>query len=243
MTVPLRKYNTSDVNMLTAGKVINSNALRHIVIISGRRPDFDNTFFTTHDARIDNAFRNILGLDPYRFLRPLTHEVQTLFIEALDLLITFHKQMERGYRAEKGKLDSLFTKLGFNEYWKEVSVNKNQNQMADLLVKFDSNMSANLETQVYDHHIEPGIIANIRSKVQPYIDANVAQEAQKPVVHEITSAEIIELNEIYEVTMDICVVCWDIFKKDHIIREEFSFTKIVSNMGNHTYRPVDPPTE
>lgn len=243
MDIPIRKYSTADVNMLIAGKVVIQNGLRHFIIINAERPDMDNNYFAALDLRIDNATRDILGLDPYKDLKPLTHQEDVKFDELLDLLVTFHKQMIRGYRKTKGSLDAHFSILGFNEYWIEVSENGNQNKMVNLLRQFDKNMSVNLETEIYAHKIKPGIITTIRSKIQPYIDANIAQEAQKPVVHELTSAQIKEFNEIYDTIIDICVICWDIFKKDHVVRDEFSFSKVISNLGNYTPRNPNPPTE
>ena len=242
MKVPLRKYNTSDVNMLTAGKVIIQSAFRRIITINITRPDMDANYFNTLDLRIDNAFTNILGLDPYKFLRLLTQEEGDKFNELLDLLITFHKQMIRGFRTEKGELKSIFTLLGFNEFWKNVSRLKNQNQMVELLRQFDKNMSLQLETQIYEHKIQPNIISTIRADIQPFIDVNIAQEAAKPVVHELTSSEVIEFNEIYNTIIDISVICWDIFKKDIILRNEFSFSKVVKSMGNYHPRKPKPET-
>ena len=243
MDVPVRLYNTADVNMLTGGKVVIENGLRHLVTINITRPDLDTIYFDALGTRIDNATRDILGLDPYKDLKPLTHSENVKFNELLNLLVTFRKQLNRGFRNSKGLLNAHLTLLGFKKYWKQVSKLKNQNKMVDLIKQFDLNMSVALETSIYAHKMQPGIIALIRTKIQPYIDANIAQEAAKPVVHELTSAEVEEFNEIYETIMDVCVICWDIFKKDKVVRTEFSFTKVVKNMGNHLTRPIEPPTE
>lgn len=242
MDIPVRLYNTADVNMLTAGKVIIISGLRHLATINVTRPDMDTIYFNALGTRIDNATRDILGLDPYKDLKPLTHSEDVKFTELLGLLTTFHKQLKRGFRNTPGLLNAHLTTLGFKKYWKQVSKKRNQNQMVDLIKQFDLNMTIALETQIYNHKMQPGIIALIRTKIQPYIDANIAQEAAKPVVHELTSAEVAEFNEIYETIIDICVICWDIFKADKAVRDEFSFRKVTKNMGNHQTRPVVPPT-
>lgn len=243
MTGIKRKYNTSDVNMLIAGKVVCANSIRNLAMIVASRPDMNLAFFNSFSTRIDKASKDILGLDPYKDLRPLTSMEKAKFDELINLLVSFHKEMIRGYRNAKGLLDANLRSLGFADNWKDVSQNGNQNKMVALLTMFDKNMTQELETQIYNHKVRPGIIAAIRSKIKPFIDINAEQEAAKPLVQELTQAEVVEFNEIFGTTEDICIVCWDLFKKDHVLRQEFSFQKIVKAMGNYHPRPKVPPIE
>lgn len=236
-----RNYHSSDVNCLTALIVLISNARRRIVEIGAVYSFITVSLLDTLKLRVENASKDYLGQDVFSELRHLTFDVNNEFGKLLSLLVTLHKNMERGYRKNKDLLLTNFTRLGFSAHWHEVSVLHNQNQMTEMLRKFDENMTPSLETQLYSHNVKPGIVEEIRALIPTYIAANEAQESEKPVTKELTKEGIVVFNDIYDDVMDIAVNCWDLYKKDPILRQEYSFRYIVSRMGNFHSRDTQPP--
>jgi hypothetical protein len=229
-----RIFNYSDVNMLTASGTIINSALAQQPAITAKRPLWTLLFLQNLQTRINDAFPNVLGVDNAADMRDKTKIVLDIMKVAEPNLTTFKKQVERDFKDEEETLDEILTTLGFEAHYKRVKA-KDQEATIELLFKFDQNMTPALITQLAN--IAPQLITDIRAMATTLRDANINQETAKTMRGEITDAGVMELNGIYSIISDICIVCADLFKSNKTLQGEFYFSRAVDRIDG----PNPPP--
>jgi hypothetical protein len=222
-----RTYRASDVNLLTACATIINSAIANVVAITAVRPLWTLLFFNTLKTRIADAFPNFLGVDNAADMRAKTDLVNTTMDSAENDLTSFSKQVKRDFRTNTSKLDEILTTLGFKMHYKDAK-NQDQESMIELLFKFDQNMTPALQTDLVAAGMNAALITTIRGYAVTLRDANISQESAKALRGIITDAAVTEFNDIYGITVDVGVICQDIFKANKTLAKQFSFTHVVS---------------
>jgi hypothetical protein len=233
-----RTYRASDVNLLTACATIIESAITNVVAITANRPLWDLPFFNTLKTRIENAFPNFLGVDNAADMRAKTQIVNTVMDGAEKDLTTFSTQVNRDFRTDKVRLNEIRTLLGFTAHYKDAK-GEDQESMIELLYKFGQNMTPALQTEIVNKGVNPVLITNITGYATTLNNANISQEAAKAMRGIISDAAVKEFNEIHGITVDVGVICQDIFKANSSLKKQFSFNHVVGLLDSPSV-PVGP---
>jgi hypothetical protein len=225
-----RTYNYSDVNVLTAGATIVESAIANQPAITAKRSTWTLIYFNTFKTRIADAYPNFLGVDNASDMRDKTAIVTTTMDAAMNDLTSFFTQIKRDLRDDKTTLNNALTSLGFNEHYQDAKKNGDQESAVELLFKFDQNMSTTLQTTLVTKGMDAGLITAIRGYATTLRDADISQEAAKTMRGQITDAALAEFNDIFKITMDICVICQDVFKQNKTLQQQFVYSKIMSRL-------------
>jgi len=221
-----RAYRGSNADMLTVCSTIMENAEAHKAELIAKRSKWADPFFTTVRARIDSAFPNILGVDSAKKLREKTAQVNTIMKNANSDLSLFKVQLETDFKPNKPRLNEIMTQLGFQQHYSAAKKN-NQSDMVELLYKFKTNMSPELQSEISDAGTDTGLITGILAYAEDFSKANVNQESLKGGRKELTMENLAELNAIYNQVIGIARIARSIFKDSYPIRDQFSYSKIL----------------
>ncbi len=224
-----RLYNMPDAVMLTAAGVVVENALDNKVFLLGKRSNWKDPFLTDLQKRINDGFRNILGLNQFKESNRLSADLYMAIDEVKPKLASFKKQVEIDFeddQREKQILDSLGFKL-FDKIR-----NNSQQALIELLSTFDKNLTPELMKEITDAGTEEAYMTDIRKYATILIDKNITQENSKSTKKELTAEGIIELNKIYALVMKVSKTAAALYeeKKDSLMVEKFTMEKIKNNI-------------
>lgn len=221
-----RPYRGSNADMLTVCSTIMENAEAHKSQLIAKRKKWADPFFTTVRARTDSAFPNILGVDSAKKLREKTAQVNTIMKNANSDLTLFRVQLETDFRDNKPRLNEIMTQLGFQQHYPSAKKN-NQSDMVELLYKFKTNMTPELQSEISDAGTDTELITGILAYAEDFSKTNVSQESLKGGRKELTMENLAELNAIYNQVIGIARIARSIFKDSYPIRDQFSYNKIL----------------
>lgn len=221
-----RAYRGSNADMLTVCSTIMENAEAHKSQLIAKRKNWEGSFFTTVRERVDSAFPNILGVDSAKKLREKTAQVNTIMKNANSDLSSFKVQLETDFRDNKPRLNEILTQLGFQQHYSTAKKN-NQSDMVELLFKFKTNMSPELQSEISSAGTDTELITGILAYAEDFSKANVNQESLKGERKELTLDNLAELNAIYKQVIGIATIARNIFKDSYPIRDQFSYNKIL----------------
>lgn len=235
-----RNYGCKDVDMLIASKTIVENFGSHKATILAERPIWADPFIGDFNTRIDNAFIDILGLNPRDELKSATRIVVEIQDKALKDLSFFKVQVEEDFSSDKKFVSQVLKKLGFDGVY-SLAQKKDQQALTQVLARFGKGMTKELKTTLTTKGINPLLIDRIQGYAGALVKANVTQESLKGSSKSVTAAGIVELNEIYSQTKSICRICSRIFVDDPVAKKQFAFNPIVAALG--TGRQAKDPAE
>lgn len=234
MTAPIRKYHYPDVIMFTASETITKQCINYYDELVVKRKAWENPYFPNLLTTLTGARERILGKDIAKLLRDATQQVKSEQSSVLSLLSELNVQIDVDFDGELNK-NEIFKSLGFTDFYKK-AVKGNQESLVELLDKFKTNMTPELEKTITDKGIDLEIITSIKNYAGTFGDSNTTQEAAKGTKVNLSAETISELNGYYKTIIGICKIARNKFKGNPQKQALFSFDKtvkaITSNKGN-----------
>lgn len=239
-TIP-RDFNCKDSEMLTTSSEITVYAQSLLPQIVAKRPTWKDPFFPDLLTRINNAFNTYLGVDNAADLRKKTDILLSIMKPAQADLSTFKINITADFKNDKPRLQEILTLLGYNQYWKQVQ-NDDEEACIQMLYRFQNNMTAPLRTEITDAGTSNDLITTILTYPDTLNQANISQEFSKSLRPVATKEAIVEFNAIYNTIISICTICRNIFIKDPVIRNNFSFSAVKKRLNATKGTTPTPPT-
>ena len=222
-----RKYNCSDVVLLTTASTIVENAKLNKADLVAKRTTWVDPFFPDLETRIDNLIKTYLGIDSAKSLRNSTLTLRNIQLKALTKLGDVKTQIESDFVKEPTIKKELLINLGFSSYYVQAT-NKNQEATVNLLFQFKQNMTAAIKTQITSKGTSAATIDEVISYADALKDANINQETFKSNRPTITEEAVKEFNDLYIDITAIGKIAQRFYKDDVTLKETFSFTKIAN---------------
>jgi signal transduction protein with GAF and PtsI domain len=97
----IRNYQGKDVDMLTTCATIIENAIANAEFLNSKHTSWTHEFFSRIKERIDNAFRDFLGIDNASQMREATQIVVEIQSKSLNDLAELKVQIEEDFKSDK----------------------------------------------------------------------------------------------------------------------------------------------
>ena len=230
-------YKCKDVDMMVTIKTIAETFRRYNSELSPVRTDWTSEYADSLNTRIDNALRTHLGIDSKKDLRSATKIVESLQFPAKRDLSFFKIQIEDDFKKDPTKRTEILKTLGFAAFLKGVQKN-DQESLIQLLYAFKTNMTPELNAEITAKGLSPALIVKITGYADTFTDANVTQESFKGSTKEITQEVIDVFNSIYDEVIGICKKASKYYQYEPLKKEQFTFSKVLSNLGHAPKPPV-----
>ena len=232
-----RHYSYSDVDMALASKTIAESFNTNLSELSTLRTNWTPEYAGDLKNRIDAAIENHLGIDAKKELRNASLNLITVIGPAKRDLSAFKTQIDEDFKNEAPRLKEIHKVLGFTDNLKAVQKN-NQESLIRLLYTFNHNMTDELRQEITVKGMNPALIDNINGYADTVKTANTTQELLKLTTKD-TSLDIANaFNAIYDEIIGICKIASNYYQYEPIKKEQFTFSKVVSNM--HVAKKVAP---
>ena len=243
MFKPVRKFKCPDVVCLDASDTLVDIAIDNYADIVKKRQVLKDPYFPNLKVEIAGAYSQYLGIDNAKVLRNATAAVHLLQSQSLKLLGDFKSEIEFSYSEDKAKRDDIFNTLGIKSLYRSAAKG-DQEDLVELLNKFSTNMTVELEAEITSKGMDPSIITSIKNNAVPFQLANTAQEKAKGTRQVNTAEGINALNAIYTKVTGFCKLVRKDLQGDPVKQKLFSFSAVVKaimgNKGNDN--PPDNPT-
>jgi hypothetical protein len=226
MTI-LRAYKVKDVEMLMASKTIMRSFTESLGDLSAIRTDWTDRFATGLTEEIDNAMVTYLGLDKKKGLKSATAIVSSIQAPALRDLSFLKTQIEVDFGAEAKTITDA---LGFGKYINEAR-SGDQEALIQQLYAFNTGMDEPLKTAITQKGTNVALIDRILGYANQLSEANVTQEALKQTTKMISEEAVATFNTIYNTIIGICKIASSYYISDPLKKEQFTFSRVVANMG------------
>lgn len=120
--------------------------------------------------------------------------------------------------------------LGFDKNLRSVQ-NRDQEALIELLYSFKKGLNDNLKNQLIEKGTNPELINRIISYADQLKLTNVSQETLKETTKALSEEALNEFNAIYDEVIGICKIASTFYQFDTLKKDQFTFTKVVSNMN------------
>ena len=102
-------------------------------------------------------------------------------------------------------------------------------------------MTDSLRNQITDKGLSGILIDKIIGYAETFKEANVNQEGLKQTTKEVSKEVIDVFNGIYDEIIGICKKVSNYYQFDAVKQEQFTFSKVVGNLGSARKAPVETP--
>jgi hypothetical protein len=233
-----RNYSYKDVDMLTASQIVAENFKSNIGELSTVRNDWTEAYANDLIGRINQNIETHLGIDAKKDLRDATSGLSGIQVAVKRDLSFFKTQIDDDFKAQPATRDEILNTLGFSKHLKNVQKG-NQEALVQLLYAFKKNMTDSLRNQITGKGLSANLIDKIVDYAGTFNDANASQEGLKQSTKEI-SKEVAEFfNSIYNEIIGICKKVSNYYQYDAVKKEQFTFSKVISNLGSARKAPVE----
>lgn len=99
-----------------------------------------------------------------------------------------------------------------------------------------------MKTQITEKGTNPALLDSIVAYADQLKDANVSQETLKGTSKTVSEEAVTVFNSIYEEVVGICKIASSFYQYEALKKEQFTFSKVVSNM-NAASKTSEQPTE
>jgi hypothetical protein len=233
-----RNYSYKDVDMLTATKIVGENFKSNIGELSTVRSDWTEQYATDLVVRINQIIETHLGIDAKKDLRGATSDLSSIQVSAKRDLSFFKTQIEDDFKAVPLIRDEILNTLGFSKFLRNVQKG-NQEALVQLLYAFKKNMTDSLRNQITDKGLSANLIDKIVEYAGSFNEANTSQEGLKQSTKEISREVADVFNSIYDEIIGICKKVSNYYQFDAVKKEQFTFSKVISNLGSARKSPVE----
>jgi len=233
-----RNYSYKDVDMLTASRIVAGNFKLNIGELSTVRSDWTEDYANDLESRINQTIETHLGIDAKKDLRDATSGLSGIQAAAKRDLSFFKTQIDDDFKSTPSVRDEVLNTLGFSKYL--INVQKgNQEALVQLLYAFKKNMTDSLRSQITDKGLSATLIDKIIGYASSFNEANTSQEGLKQSTKEISKEVVDVFNGIYDEIIGICKKVSNYYQFDAVKKEQFTFSKIISNLGSARKTPVE----
>ena len=233
-----RNYSYQDVDMLTASGIVAENFKANIGELSSVRTDWTEQYATDLVARINQTIETNLGIDAKKDLRDATSGVSSIQISAKRDLSFFKTQIDDDFKTLPVLRDEILNTLGFSKLLRNVQKG-NQEALVQLLYSFKKNMTDSLRAQITDKGLSANLIDKIVEYAGTFNEANTSQEGLKQSTKEISKEVAAVFNSIYDEIIGICKKVSNYYQFDAVKKEQFTFSKVISNLGSARKAPAE----
>ena len=228
----LRKYKCKDVVMLMATKTILQNMQANLGELSAVRTNWTPTYVTNLILKIDTAIDNFLGLDKKQGLREATALLNQIMAPAKRDLAFIKTQIEVDF--DQAAVEILKT-LGLNRNLNHLD----QETLIQVLYSFKKGMTNPLKNSITQRGTNPALIDNIIGYANQLEQANLSQESLKSSTQEVSQEGVDTFNSIYSEVVGIGKIASKYYKDDKLKKDQFTFSKVVKNMGTAEKQPAE----
>lgn len=222
-----RKYKGADAEMTLSCATIVEVAIAHREFLESKRPSWNEAYFDTLRLRIDDITRRHLGKDNAKDLRSATLAVNTLIGDARTQLSELKVQIEEDFKKTPARRDEILQSLGLH-----TSVPRhNQSALIAVLFRINQYLTPELRAEIIAAGTGPEAIDPVLERAAALYEANKTQEFYKASRKELTQSAIQELNELYSDIMSICKIAARFYKKDPVVRKQFSFSAALAALS------------
>jgi hypothetical protein len=232
-----RNYSCKDVDMLMASKTIAESFNTNISDLATTRTDWTNQYATGLISRIEDAMHTHLGIDAKKDLRSATTALVSLQFPAKRDISYFKTQIDDDFKKDAPRRDEILKTLGFTKYLRGVQMG-NQESLVQFLYTFKTNITQALRDEITAKGLNPTLITNITGYADTFAQANVAQESFKGSTKEISQEVADIFNGIYDEMIGICKKASKYYQYEPLKKEQFTFAKVLSNLGAPAKTPV-----
>lgn len=232
-------YKTSVV--LLACKTIATGFSANIQTLSQVRSNWTPEYATDLLNRTDQTIDKYIGADPKMDLLDASAKLYAIQLPALRDLTSFKIQVEVDFPDEASL---ILRTLGFNRFFRRAR-NLSQEDLIANLADFREGMTDELKTKLTSKGLSPELIVKIIGYADSARDANAQQEMLKESTKEITEEAKSAILDIYNEVIGICKIARGCFRYDPVLKNQFSFAKVVRNMSTspaQTSTPEEPTT-
>ncbi len=222
----IRKYHFRDVDMLMASKAVTLSLKNNQDELIIARTNWTPEYINELETKIDDAISNYLGLDKKKELRDATKSVGALISPAKRDLAFLKTQIEADF-GEDAK--TVLKVLGYEKYLAKVQKG-DQESVIEMLYTFKKGMTEDLKSTMVLHGTNVILIERILDYTDRLKDANVTQEILKETTKEISQEALMTFNSIYNEIVGICKIAASYYQYDKLKKEQFTFSKVISNM-------------
>lgn len=222
-----RKYNYQDVDTILACKTITTNFITNLSELSAVRTNWTPEYANGLSDRIDYSMDEHLGLDKKKELRQASAKLAELQIPAMRDISFLKKMIEVDFKTEAS---DILKSLGYNIKFREVQQG-NQEALIQMLFAFNKGMTDNLKEQIVEKGTTPELIERIKGYAKEITNANITQETLKETTKDISAEALKAFNDIYTEVIGICKIAQDFYRFEPLKKEQFTFSKVVENMG------------
>lgn len=233
-----RNYSCKDVDMLTASRIVAENFKANIGELSSVRNDWTEQYATDLVVRINQTIETNLGIDAKKDLRDATSGVSSIQTMAKRDLSFFKTQIDDDFKTQPVLRDEILNTLGFSKLLRNVQKG-NQEALVQLLYAFKKNMTDSLRAQITDKGLSANLIDKIVEYAGTFNEANAGQEGLKQSTKEISKEVAAVFNSIYDEIIGICKKVSNYYQFDAVKKEQFTFSKIISNLGSARKAPIE----
>ena len=226
----MRKYNYSDVVMLTAAQTIAESFGNYISELAANRSNWSAEYADELKQRIQTAITNDLGIQPEKDLYKATTVVNELTLKAFRDLGLLKSQIKNDFRRDPEKRDRMLKQLGLNTSFGKIQ-NSSQEELVHLLVEIKKNMTDSLKEEIMSKGIGAGLIDSLIAAADNLNTANLTQESLKETT-KLDNHDLIEsFNDIYFEIMGICAVATRFYRYEPLKKEQFVFSRVAAKLG------------
>jgi hypothetical protein len=225
-----RKFNFKPLPMLIAALVLADHFETEKQAFVAEEPHRQDPFIANFRDAVKRILNEYYGINTKEELQKQTKLVGELASKAIDDLGMVKTQIERDFRNDPPKCQSILAKLGFKTYWGKAA-NNNQTMLIGLLLELRNNLDENLRAELVQNGVNAQRLDNLITYAEALHQANITQESLKGSTKLDTEKAVAELNDIYDRAMDICAIGQQLFKKDQLKKELFVFSKLVKKQG------------
>ena len=224
-----RLYPGKDVEMLTVSATMMETAISNKDFLLPKRSTWADPYFDNMKKRIDNAFKNHLGVDSAKELRQSTQVLMGIQKTAGRDIAEVKVQLDEDFKKDKTRRTEILKQLGFTDHLKNVQ-KQDQEALISLLYMFQKNLPG-LRAEIEAKGTDKNILNTIMGYADTLKNANVNQETFKSSKKTITAAAVAEFNGIYEEVISICKIAAKFCKDKPELKEQFSFTKVLKALN------------
>ena len=224
LSMSIRIYSYKDVVMLMAAKTILQSLLNCQGELMMARSKWTMTYVIELIVKVDAALENFLGLDTKQSLRHATKllkEIKEPVIRDLGFIKT---QIDADFGTYA---DEMLKMLGLNQPIQHLD----QESLIELLYSFKKGMTFDLRYNITEKGTDPILIDTIIGYATQLQEANLNQEGLKTATKEVTEEAVDAFNQIYSELIAICKIASKFYQEQPLKKDQFSFRKVVKNMG------------
>lgn len=235
-----RAFSGAAVDFLIAARTILNSAYSHQVDLFLKSTLMTILYFDDIKVKIANAF-NIIGSDKEAPKREATDIVLEIAENANVILGDMKILILAYFKKIKARPDEVLLTLGFTEYL-EKAKKGDQEALISLLAAFRANLSPTIEAQLLAAGVPPAAILSLKNYADTLREADVEQESLKGTGPELTQADIITLNEVYDEIITIAKIGQRAFKDNPAVKDQFVYSKVLKRINSHHSSNDGPPS-